>query len=91
MSDSEAIFYIILGAVVLVFGFIGLLACFSDGPNTGVTRTIVRADTVLHVPMITIGNPASVMKTITMTGMTTGMTEYEMSRNFKVLYLLGGY
>ena len=35
MSDSEAIFYIILGAVVLVFGFIGLLACFSDGPNTG--------------------------------------------------------
>ena len=38
MSDSEAIFYIILGAVVLVFGFIGLIAILSDEPHTGNSR-----------------------------------------------------
>ena len=35
MSDSEVLFYCFLGAAVLVFGFIALLACLSDESHTG--------------------------------------------------------
>lgn len=38
MSDSEVLFYCFLGAAVLVFGFIGLIAILSDEPHTGNSR-----------------------------------------------------
>ena len=39
MSDCEVLFYCFLGAVVLVFGFVGLIAILSDEPHAGNSRS----------------------------------------------------